>query len=109
MRLPLEVLEAVRKAVGDDFPIIGKISLSEGVRGGLDYEDAIAISIMLDKGGIDGIITSGGTSTMNPMLMFRGKSFLGPLIKAEQNLLMKLVLRFAGVLERCGSSKAVEA
>lgn len=96
MRLPLEVLAAVRKAVGESFPIIGKISLTEGVRGGLDYDDAVAISIMLDKGGIDGIITSGGTSTMNPMIMFRGGNMYKPMLAAEKNLLMKLMIRIAG-------------
>lgn len=96
MRLPLMALEAVRKAVGDDFPVIGKISLTEGVRGGLDYDDAVEISKMLDKGGIDGIVTSGGTSTMNPMIMFRGDSALPAMLKAENNLLMKAVLGLAG-------------
>lgn len=92
MRVPLMVLEAVRKAVGDNFPVIGKISLTEGARGGLDYDDAVAISALLDKGGIDGIITSGGTSTMNPMIMLRGGNIFGPLLRAEKHLLMKLMI-----------------
>lgn len=96
MRVPLLVLDAVRKAVGEHFPVIGKISLTEGVRGGLDYDDAVKISAMLDKGGIDGIITSGGTSTMNPMIMFRGGNILRPLLKAERNPLMKAMLLLAG-------------
>ncbi|CBL43837.1 NADH:flavin oxidoreductase/NADH oxidase [gamma proteobacterium HdN1] len=96
MRLPLEVLAAVRKAVGDQFPIIAKISLTEGVRGGLDYDDAIAISVMLDKAGIDGIITSGGTSTMNPMIMFRGGNMYKPMLAAEKHPLMKLMIAIAG-------------
>lgn len=96
MRVPLMVLEAVRKAVGDHYPIIGKISLTEGVRGGLDYDDAIVISELLDKGGIDGIITSGGTSTMNPMIMLRGGNIFRPLLKAEQNPLMKAMILLAG-------------
>ena len=96
MRLPLRVLAAVREAVGDDFPIIGKISLTEGVRGGLQYDDAIEIGKMLDAGGIDGIVTSGGTSTMNPMIMFRGDNILQPMLKAETNPLMKLILRLVG-------------
>jgi 2,4-dienoyl-CoA reductase-like NADH-dependent reductase (Old Yellow Enzyme family) len=96
MRLPLEVLAAVRKAVGDDFPIIGKISLTEGVRGGLNYDDAVEISKMLDKGGIDGIVTSGGTSTMNPMIMFRGGNILQPMLKAETDWKMRFILRMAG-------------
>lgn len=96
MRLPLEVLAAVRKAVGDSFPIMGKISLTEGVRGGLDYENAVEISMLLDKGGIDGIITSGGTSTMNPMIMFRGGNMYKPMLAAEKHPLMKLMIWLAG-------------
>lgn len=96
MRLPLEVLAAVRNAVGDRFPILGKISLTEGVRGGLDYDDAVKISQMLDQGGIDGIITSGGTSTMNPMIMFRGGNMYKPMLAAEKNPLMRLMIRLAG-------------
>lgn len=96
MRLPLEVLAAVRQAVGDTFPVIGKISLTEGVRGGLDYDDAVNISVLLDKGGIDGIITSGGTSTMNPMIMFRGGNMYKPMLAAEKNLLMRMMIRLVG-------------
>ncbi len=96
MRLPMRCLEAVRKAVGDDFPIIGKISVTEGVRGGLHFDDAVKIATMLDQGGIDGIVTSGGTSTMNPMIMFRGDNILKPMLKAEKNLLMQVILRLVG-------------
>ena len=96
MRLPLEILDGVRRAVGDSFPIIGKISLTEGVDGGLDYDDAIDIASLLDKGGIDGIITSGGTSTMNPNIMFRGGNILQPMLKAEKSPLMKLLMRLSG-------------
>lgn len=96
MRLPLQVLESVRKAVGDHLPIIGKISMTEGVKGGLDYNDAVEIAQLLDRGGIDGIITSGGTSTMNPMIMFRGDNILKPMLKAEKSFLMRAMLQLAG-------------
>ncbi|NRA41061.1 MAG: NADH:flavin oxidoreductase [Pseudomonadales bacterium] len=96
MRLPLRCLEAVRKAVGDDFPVIGKISMTEGVRGGIHYDESVEIAKMLDQAGIDGIITSGGTSTMNPMIMFRGDNILKPMLKAEKNLLMQIILRMVG-------------
>lgn len=96
MRLPRQVLEAVRQAVGDKFPLIAKISLTEGVKGGLSYEDAIDIAKMLDNAGIDGIITSGGTSTMNPMIMFRGDNMLQPMLKAEKSPLMRMMLRLSG-------------
>ncbi len=96
LRLPLRVLAAVREAVGDDFPILGKISMSEGRRGGLHYDDAVTICTALDRGGIDAIITSTGTSTMNPMIMFRGDSILPALLRYEKNRVMRLVFRLMG-------------
>ena len=74
MRLPLRVLDAVREAVGDDFPILGKMGLTDGVKGGLQEDEAIEVAALLDQGGIDALIPSGGTSSMNPMLLFRGDS-----------------------------------
>ena len=96
MRLPLRVLDAVRKAVGNQYPLLAKISLTEGVPGGLNYDDALAISKLLDAAGIDAIIPSGGTSTMNPMIMFRGGNMLPAMLKYEKSKLMKFILRLAG-------------
>ena len=72
MRLPLRALEAVRRAVGDDFPVLGKMGLTDGVKDGLHINEAIEVAAMLDQGGIDALICSGGTSSFNPMVYFRG-------------------------------------
>ncbi len=96
MRLPLRVLEAVREAVGDDFPILGKMGLTDGVKGGLKEDEAIEVAGLLDEGGIDALIPSGGTSSMNPMLLFRGDSLKDGLIENEKNPLMRLSLRMIG-------------
>ncbi|WP_373082048.1 NADH:flavin oxidoreductase [Zhongshania sp.] len=96
LRLPLRVLAAVRAAVGDDFPILAKITMSEGRRGGLHYDDSLEICKALDAAGIDAIIPSNGTSTMNPMLMFRGDSILPALLKYERNRIMRFLLRLMG-------------
>ncbi|MGB0920557.1 MAG: NADH:flavin oxidoreductase [Alphaproteobacteria bacterium] len=95
MRLPLAVLAKVRAVVGDDFPIIGKISLTEGVKGGMGFDDAVAVARALDQGGIDGIVTSGGTSTRNPAIMFRGGNLLPGMIAHEKSAVMRAVLRAA--------------
>jgi 2,4-dienoyl-CoA reductase-like NADH-dependent reductase (Old Yellow Enzyme family) len=96
MRLPLRVLEAVREAVGDDFPILGKMGLTDGVRDGLKEDEAIEVAGLLDEGGIDGLIPSGGTSSMNPMLLFRGDSLKDGLIETEKNPFMRMGLRIVG-------------
>ena len=96
MRLPLRVLEAVRKAVGDDFPILGKIGMTDGVKGGLQFDEAIEVAAMLDAGGIDALICSGGTSSFNPMVYFRGDTLDKGLIEVEKNPITKLGLKIIG-------------
>ena len=96
MRLPLRVLEAVRKAVGDDFPILGKMGMTDGIKGGLEFNEAIEVAAMLDKGGIDALICSGGTSSFNPMVYFRGDTLDKGLIEVEKNPIMKLGLKILG-------------
>lgn len=96
MRLPLRVLAAVREAVGDDFPLLGKISMMEGVRGGIEIEESIEIARLLDRGGLDAIVTSGGSSSHDPMLLFRGESLLPHMLPLEKNALLRLGMRLAG-------------
>ena len=95
MRFALEVLAEVRKNVGDDFPLLGKISMTDGVPGGVTYDDSVQIAAMLEAGGIDCIVCSGGTSSMNPMLLFRGDSLVPGLVKHEKSVLMKVGIRLS--------------
>jgi 2,4-dienoyl-CoA reductase-like NADH-dependent reductase (Old Yellow Enzyme family) len=96
MRFPLEVLAAVRKAVGDDFPLLGKISMSDGVKGGTTYEQSLEMVSLFDDAGLDCVIPSDGTSSMNPMLLFHGDSIQPGLVEHEKNPLMKVGLKMIG-------------
>jgi len=96
MRLPMRVLAAVRETVGDDFPLLGKISTSEGVRGGIELEESVEIARLLDRGGLDAIVTSGGSSSHNPMWLFRGDSLLPHMLAVEPSRLLRTGLRLAG-------------
>ena len=56
MRLPLEVLAAVRAAVGPDFPVWVKLDTREvGKDGGITIEDAKASASMVEAAGADAI------------------------------------------------------
>ncbi len=96
MRFALEVLAEVREQVGDTFPLLGKISMTDGVKGGTTYDDALEIAALLEAGGIDAVICSGGTSSMNPMLLFRGASMQKGLMAQEKSALMRWGMRMAG-------------
>jgi 2,4-dienoyl-CoA reductase-like NADH-dependent reductase (Old Yellow Enzyme family) len=96
MRFPLLVLEKVRKAVGDTFPILGKITMYDDMKGGISLEEGIQVAEYLDKAGIDGIILSAGTSSQNPMLLFHGDSLQNGLIQNERKAIMRLGLKLMG-------------
>ncbi|NWF55047.1 MAG: FAD-dependent oxidoreductase [Syntrophaceae bacterium] len=55
LKMPLEVLNAVRKTVGPDFPIVCRLSADEYVEGGLKLEDSIPIAQALEKNGADAL------------------------------------------------------
>ena len=59
-RFGLEVVAAVREAVGPDFPIGYRISAEEYMEEGLTIDDTTKYCQMLAKAGVDWIDTSGG-------------------------------------------------
>jgi 2,4-dienoyl-CoA reductase-like NADH-dependent reductase (Old Yellow Enzyme family) len=58
----LEVTEAVRSAVGTDFPVLVKINSEDSVDGGLTVDESIAICAMLQDAGVQAVELSGGTA-----------------------------------------------
>ncbi len=68
-RFLYEVYQAVREAVGSDFPVMIKLNASDNLAGGLDIEDGIRAARLLSDTGIDAIEVSAGTSasgSLNP-------------------------------------------
>lgn len=60
-RFLMKVYQAVRSAVGPDFPVMVKLNSSDNLAGGLSPEDAVFAAKALDTSGIDCIEVSGGT------------------------------------------------
>lgn len=60
-RLVVEVLGAIRKEVGMEFPVFIKLNSEDFLPDGLNVDDMIAAAKILEKTGIDGIEMSGGT------------------------------------------------
>lgn len=63
LRYPLEVVSAVREAIGDGIPLSYRISSVDGAEGGLDIEDLVEVSRRLSDAGVDIIDTSSGGIT----------------------------------------------
>jgi len=60
-RFPLQVVAAVRREVGRDFPIIFRFSAAEFVDGGLTIDMGKQIAQMLAEAGVDALSVSAGT------------------------------------------------
>ncbi len=55
-----EILQAVRSAVGDKFPVLIKINSEDFIEDGFSRDDMLQLSEALEKSGIDAIELSGG-------------------------------------------------
>ena len=60
-RFLLEVVRAVRRAVGPEYPLAVKLNASDFQRGGFAHADAVEVARMLAAEGIDLLELSGGT------------------------------------------------
>lgn len=60
LRFPLEVIAAVRKACGDDFPIACRVPGDEYIEGGLRPDEVIEIAKRFEAAGVDLIDVSAG-------------------------------------------------
>ncbi|MEJ2717085.1 MAG: NADH:flavin oxidoreductase [Deltaproteobacteria bacterium] len=69
-----EVLEAVRGAVGEDYPVMIKLNVHDYVRDGLEPDEGVYIAKRLDADGIDAIeVTAGSRASDDGMVPFRTK------------------------------------
>lgn len=59
-RALLDVLQSVRKAVGQNYPVLVKLNCQDFVENGLTLEDSLQAGVMLEEGGVDAIEISGG-------------------------------------------------
>ncbi len=60
-RLLLEVYREIRNSIGDDYPVLLKVNSQDYVENGLNINDMVSVSEMLQNEGIDAIELSGGT------------------------------------------------
>ncbi|MGI9317841.1 MAG: oxidoreductase, partial [bacterium] len=77
-RIIIEVIAAIRRTVGPEFPIGIKINSTDKLQGGLTENDALEVVRLLDKTSIDIIDISGGTYFPGAPASSEGSSDGGP-------------------------------
>ena len=72
-RFPLQIMEAVRAAVGDKIAIVAKLNMDDGVPGGFWIDEAVTVARWLEESGTtDALEMTAGSSLLNPMYLFKG-------------------------------------
>jgi 2,4-dienoyl-CoA reductase-like NADH-dependent reductase (Old Yellow Enzyme family) len=96
MRLPLAVVRAVRERVGGRLAVTAKINVEDGFAGGMPSQEVLALAEALDAAGIDGLTTSGGSVSRNPLFLLRGARPLRAMVAVEKSRLQRVALRVIG-------------
>ena len=60
MRIILEVIGSIRKAAGEDFPVMVRLNLEEQMQGGYTIDDALGMAQILEKAGVAGFTSYTG-------------------------------------------------
>lgn len=93
MRLPVEVVRAVRAAIGPGRAIVVKLNLRDDVPGGLEVDGSIEVARAVIEAGADAIEPSGGLVNQTPFYLLRGNTPVRQMAEVEHSTLMKWALR----------------
>ena len=91
-RYPLEVFNNIKMKVGKDFPVLVKLNLSDGFKGGFTLEESVFVSQELEKAGCDAIVLSGGFTSKTPFYLMRGAVPLRGMIQNGTSFAEKLTM-----------------
>jgi 2,4-dienoyl-CoA reductase-like NADH-dependent reductase (Old Yellow Enzyme family) len=96
VRLHLEVIRAVREAVGETFPIILRLGAADYMEGGQTIEESMIAAAEFEKAGLDMLDISGGMCRFNvPGLTEPG--YFSPLSKAIKGVVSIPVIVTGGI------------
>lgn len=96
LRFPAAVIKRVREAVGPNFPILAKMNQRDGMRGGLELDEAVEVAKRFEEEGASALIPSCGFTAKTPLYMMRGNVPTMEMAKNQNNLFMRLGLILFG-------------
>lgn len=90
-RFPAEIVQHIRVAVGESFPIVVKMNSEDGIPiRGLKLEESLQIAQIFADVGVDAIIPSFGYTSLNAFGMLRGNV---PLAKLQEESVIPWAVR----------------
>ncbi len=98
IRIHMEVIKAVREAVGDNYPILLRLGACDFMDGGTTIEDSVAASVEFEKAGIDILDISGGLCGYD-VASLSGQGYFSPLTEAIKKAVSIPVILTGGITE----------
>jgi 2,4-dienoyl-CoA reductase-like NADH-dependent reductase (Old Yellow Enzyme family) len=96
MRFPADVIRKIRLALGDDFPILVKMNIRDGMQGGLETSEAVIAAQIFSDAGATALIPSSGFTSKTPFYMLRGNLPIKEMVRNQKNYLNKFGLMLFG-------------
>lgn len=96
LRFPAEVIRHIRELLGPGFPILVKMNQRDGMKGGLEIEEAVEIAREFEQAGASAVIPSCGFTSKTPLYMLRGNVPLMEMVKNQKGWLSKMSLFLFG-------------
>ena len=103
MKFLIEVYSSIRKQVGNDFPVLIKLGVKDGVETGLRIEESLEVVRMLEEIGMNGIEISGGykySSSRKGIRTEDDEAFFLPLAKKIRPITKVPLLLVGGMRSR---------
>jgi 2,4-dienoyl-CoA reductase-like NADH-dependent reductase (Old Yellow Enzyme family) len=99
IRIHLEIINAVRNAVGPDYPVFHRLSATDGIDGGTTVEDCKIAAKLLEAAGIDVLDVSVGFSGFNlpSDSTLAGEDYLAPFTEALKRVVSIPVILTGGI------------
>lgn len=96
MRFPVAVVREVRSALGTDYPVLVKMNLVDGMRGGLGLEESVEVAQAFEAAGATALVPSCGFTAKTPLYMLRGDVPTMEFARAQPKLLTKVGMALFG-------------
>ncbi|MBU3190040.1 NADH:flavin oxidoreductase [Clostridium bowmanii] len=108
IKIHLEIIKAVREAVGNDFPILLRLGASDYMEGGSTIEDSKTAALVFEKAGIDILDISGGFCGYTiPGNTSQG--YFSPLTEAIKEVVSIPVILTGGITEASAAEKLLSS
>ena len=104
IKIHLEIIKAVRYAVGDDFPILLRLGACDYMEGGSTIEDSKIATLEFEKAGIDVLDISGGFCGF-AVSGLTSQGYFSPLTEAIKEVVSIPVILTGGITEADAAEK----